>query len=422
MQRKGVPLVDISIAIRGGMESDPADKPGLSSVVADLLRKGTETKTAQQFSETLDGLGGTIRTRADHQATLIQSEFLSKDFSSGLALVADAVLHPAFDDAEVKKLLAQRVDDIKALKDNPAEAIEPYVYSFFFEKSHPYGRVVNEMSLRRITRAQIAEFHKRFYVGHNTIIAVVGDIDPERVQADVSKMFGTLPAGEAYRWHPPIRLPELTRARLLVVDKPQATQTYFYIAQPGIQRSDGDRIPLQLVDIVFGGRFTSMLNEALRIKSGLTYGAQNVIEQDRLQGMNAISTFTKTDTTAGTIDLALHTLAALHNEGITSEQLASAKAYMKGIYPRHVLESTSQLASLLLELEVFGLDDSEVTEMFRRIDDVTLAKANEIARNHFRTSGLVFVLLGDGDKIKSLASKYAPETHELSITAPGFAL
>ena len=422
MQRKGVPLVDISIAIKGGMESDPDDEPGLSGVVADLLRKGTATKTAQQFSEAIDGLGGTIRTRADHQASLVESEFLSKDFSSGLALVADAVAHPAFEGAEVAKLLAQRIDDIKALKDNPAEAIEPYVYSFFFEKSHPYGRVVNEISVRRMTRDRIAEFHKRQYVGSNTIVAVVGDIDPEQVKAEVGRTFGTLPAGEAYDWHAPIHLPESPQARLLLVNKPQATQTYFYIAQQGIYRTDPDRVPLQLVDIVFGGRFTSMLNEALRIKSGLTYGAQNVLERDRLQGMNAISTFTKVDSTGNAIDLALQTLGMLHEKGITAEQLASAKAYMKGVYPRHVLESTSQLASLLLQLDVFGLDDSEITEMFHRIDAVTLAKANEIARSHFQTSGLVFVLLGDGEKIRSLSSKYAPEIDELSITSPGFGL
>jgi zinc protease len=422
MQRKGVPLVDIGVAIKGGMESDPDDEPGLSSIVADLLRKGTATKTAQQFSEAIDGLGGTIRTRADHQASLLESEFLSKDLSSGLALVADAVARPSFDDAEVKKLVAQRIDDIKALKDDPAEAIESYVYSFFFEKAHPYGRVVNEMSLRRITRDQIREFHKREYVGRNIIVAVVGDIDPEHVKAEVKRTFGSLPAGEAYRWHAPIHLPESPHARLLLVNKPQATQTYFYIAQPGIHRTDPDRIPLQLVDIVFGGRFTSMLNEALRIKSGLTYGAQNIIERDRLQGMNAISTFTKTDTTANAIDLALQTLGALRDQGITADQLASAKAYMKGVYPRHVLESTSQLASLLLQLDVFGLDDSEITELFHRIDDVTLAKANEIARTHFQISGLVFVLLGDGEKIRPVTSKYAPERHEVSITSPGFGL
>ena len=422
MPRKAVPLVEIQVAIKGGMESDPASEAGLAGVVADMLRKGTTTKTAQDFSAAIDGLGGTIRTRADHQATLVESEFLSKDFDAGLALVSDAVIHPAFDQAEVAKLLSQRKDDIKALKDNPSEAIESYAYAFFFGKTHPYGRVVSETTLGEIGRDQLREYHKRQYVGRNIIIAVVGDIDPEQAQASVAKAFGSIPAGEAYAWHASTALDRSRASKLLLVNKPQATQTYFYIAQPGIDRKDPDRVPLNLVNIIFGGRFTAMLNEVLRVKSGLSYGAQNIIERDRLQGMNAISTFTKTDTTEKAIDLALDTLKALHDNGITAEQLTSAKAYMKGVYPRHVLESPDQLASLMLQLDVFGLDDSEIDELFQRIDGVTLDKANQIARGHFQTTGLVFVLLGDAEKVKSVAHKYAPEIHEVNITASGFGL
>ena len=221
----------------------------------------------------------------------------------------------------------------------------------------------------------------------------MGDIDPEHVKAELERTFGGITQGEGYQWHAPIALQQSPDARLLLVDKPKATQTYFYIAQPGINERIPDRIPLQLVNVVFGGRFTAMLNEALRIKSGLSYGAQNIIERDRLKGMNAIATFTKTDTTSNAIDLALQTLKALHDNGITADQLASAKAYMKGVYPRHMLESPDQLASTMLELDVFGLDDSEITELFHRIDEVSLEKANQIARTHFQTSGLVFVLL-----------------------------
>src|SRR6185437_16079098 len=109
MQRKGVPLVEIDVAVKGGIESDPADQPGLAEVTGELLRKGTASRSSDQFSRDLDALGGRYRIRADAQSTLLQSEFLSKDFSAGLALISDAVLHPTFPESEVKKLLAQRI-------------------------------------------------------------------------------------------------------------------------------------------------------------------------------------------------------------------------------------------------------------------------------------------------------------------------
>ena len=108
---------------------------------------------------------------------------------------------------------------------------------------------------------------------------------------------------------------------MLLIDKPDATQTYFIIAQPGIDRRNPDRERLELVNTVFGGQFLSMLNEELRVNTGLTYGAGSQVEQTRLPGAIAISTYTKTDTTARAIDLALEVLKRLNERGLTPQQL-----------------------------------------------------------------------------------------------------
>src|SRR5579885_363630 len=119
MVRKGVPLVDIDVAVNGGEEADPAGQAGLAEVTGALIRRGTATRSADEFSTALDALGGTFRVQTDPQSTLVESEFLAKDISSGLALVADAVLHPTFPAAEVAKTLAQRRDMIKSAKSFP---------------------------------------------------------------------------------------------------------------------------------------------------------------------------------------------------------------------------------------------------------------------------------------------------------------
>jgi predicted Zn-dependent peptidase len=257
------------------------------------------------------------------------------------------------------------------------------------------------------------------YTAPNLIIAVVGDIDPGAVVAQLDRAFASLPAGTPYHWKQPIELKSPPACRMLLVNKPASTQTYFYIMQPGIDAHNPDRAAIRLVDTVFGGTFASLLNTELRIKTGLTYGAHASIDRDRLQGMNAIATFTKTASTAQALMLSLSTLKSLHEKGITATQLASAKAYLKGTLPRS-LETGTQLASQLIRLNVLGLDRSEIDNLFQRLDAVTLAQANTAAKKYYQTDGLTFALIGDVPKFKAEMTKFAPHPREISITQPGF--
>jgi zinc protease len=422
MERKGVPLVNIDVAIRGGKESEPVNEPGVAAITADLLRKGTAQYTAEQFSVALDSLGGTFRTRSDEQSTVLESEFLAKDVKEGLTLMVDAVLHPTFPAGEVTKLLAQRRDDIKSLKDNPERAISPYAHAFFFGNGHPYGRIVNEKSLDSLSREAIVAYHHRMYGSKNLIMAVVGDVDAAAVKQEAERIFGAsgTATGDAYQWGSQVPISRPAQDRLQLVDKPGATQTYFYIVQPGIDAANPDRVTLRLVNTLFGGRFTSMLNEELRVKSGLTYGASNHLDSNRLQGMNAISTFTKTDSTGRAIQLSLSTLQELRTNGITAEQLSSAKAYLKGTLPRETLETGDQLARLLIRLDVLGQGDDEVNDLFQRIDAVSVAQANAAIQKYFQTGGLTFVLVGDAARIRSALTQFVPQMEEVPISKPGF--
>jgi zinc protease len=419
MPRPGVPLVGFRVLVRGGSEAEPANLAGLGGVTAQLLRKGTSKRTADQFSEELDFLGGTFQTAdaAQSSSTVISAEFLKKDFDRGLELLSDAVLHPAFPEAEVRKTLAQRIDGAKSAKDNPQFAISGYFSAFFFGASHPYGRPADELTLARIQRKDIVDFHSQNYCGKNLVVIVTGDFDPSAA-AKIREVFGAVPAGTAFE---STRAPVVpTGSRLLLVDKPDATQTYFYIGQPGIERKNQDRVKLMLVNTLFGGRFTSMLNDALRVNSGLTYGASSILQQPRLPGAIAITTYTKTDTTEQAIDMAIDILRRLAEKGISVEQLASVKAYVKGTFPMQRLETTDQLAQMLGEMEVYGLGKEEVDDLFSRIDACTLADANAMAKKYYKADNLTFVLVGNAAKIRDVAKKYAPKVTEVPITKPGF--
>jgi zinc protease len=421
MPKPGVPLVGIRVLVKGGVEVEPPGLAGISGVTSQLLRKGTAKRTADQFSEELDSLGGSFGGGfgdAYSSAATISGEFLTKDFDRGLDLMSDAVLHPTFPEAEVRKLISQRVDGVKSSKDNPQQSIGSYYQAFFFGPEHPYGHPVDEASLSRMKREDIADFHKRVYCGRNLVVIVTGEFDPAAVLPKIAKAFGEAPAGTAVEWRSAALATPKTR--LLLIDKPDATQTYFYIGQPGVDRRTPDRTKLLILNTLFGGRFTSMLNQELRVNTGLTYGASSSVQQNRLPGSILITTYTKTDTTAKAMDMALDILKNLGDKGITADQLASAKAYIKGTFPPQRLETSDQVAGLLADMELYGLGRDEVDSFFSRIDAVTLEQANETARKYFKSSGLTFVVLGNASKIRDAVKKYSDQVVEAPVTAPGF--
>jgi predicted Zn-dependent peptidase len=427
LPRSGVPLVHFRVQIKGGVESDPAEMAGLANVTSSLLRRGTAKRSASQFAEELDFLGGTFGAGGGgrgggggglESSTVISAEFLSKDFDAGLDLLSDAILHPAFTDTEVRKELARRVDAAKETKDNAQSSIAFYFRTAFFGYAHPYGHPPDEVTYTKIGRQQIADYHSKFYVGKNMMIVVTGDFDPAAAKAKLAKVFGAAPAGTAYAWGSVA--PLARKGQLLLIDKPDATQTYFQIAQPGIDMKNPDRTTLEIINTLFGGRFTSMLNDALRVNSGLTYGASSQLEQNRLPGAIVISTYTKTDSTVKAIDMALDVLRGLNEKGITAEQLASAKAYVKGLYPTRRLETMDQLAALIGEIELYGLGRDEVDGYFARIDAITLDKADATIKKYYRTGDLTFVILGSADKIRDQVKKYDPHFREVPIKTPGW--
>lgn len=418
LPRPGVPLVNIRVLVRGGVESEPPGLAGISAVTAQLLRSGTASRSADRFSSELDGLGGTFASSSGEQYAVVASEFLQKDFAAGLDLTADAMLHPAFPESEVKKALARSVDGTKAQKDNPQAAITQYFRAFFYGPAHPYGHPADEASFGKMTRETIADYARRLYVGRNMIVVVAGEFDAPATTAALRKTFGEAPAGTAWQWVSDVK--PAADARLLLIDKPDATQTYFSIAQPGISRTDPDRTALQLVNTLFGGRFTSMLNDALRVNSGLTYGARSSVDLHRLPGAAVISTYTRTETTEKAMDMALDVLRQLTEKGITAAQLASVKAYVKGTYPTQNMETPEQLSALLGDMEIFGLNRGETDDLFSRIDAVTVESANAVAKKYYKPAGLTFVVLGNAAKIRESVKKYSGTVIEMKASDPGF--
>ena len=419
MEKHGVPIVNVAAIVKGGAVADPTGQEGLASVTAGLLRKGTVKRSAQQFAADLDFIGGEFSADASADYTAISSEFLEKDVDRGLELFSDAVLHPTFAQAEVEKLLVQEIDGIKAAKDEAQSVALNYYYGYLFNK-HPYGRPGggDELSLARIKRDAIAKFYETNYSPGNTILAVAGEFNAAEMRAKIEQALGSWTAKASAL--PAIPAPPPVKGKkLLLVDKPDSTQTFFVFGNVGIAENDPDRVAIRVVNTIFGGRFTSELNEALRVESGLTYGAQSFFDSRKEPGAFAIYSFTKNESTVQAIDLALQILAKVHKDGVTAEQLASARAYIKGQFPPSI-ETSEQLAKRIAANEFYGLGDDEINQLEARIDAVTPEIAKQVIAKHFPEDNLVFMLIGKASEIGPGVRKYAAQQDTRKISDPGF--
>lgn len=419
MPRKDVPLIAANIAVRGGSLSDAPGKEGTADILGEMLSKGAGSRNALQFAQTVDGAGGSIGFGSSREAITANAQFLSKDSALMLSLLADALLRPTMDSAEFDKLRKRAIDGIANAKDSdPRQLIGTYTGGWLF-RGHPYGRSAggDETSLATITLTDLQAFRQQQMGGDRLIIAIAGDFDAKAVTAQVKQAFGgwakaagTLPQVEA-------RSRETGR-RVLLVDKPGATQTYFAMANVGSKHGDPAEAAQDLVQTAFGGRFTSMLNTELRVKSGLTYGARSAIERPSQPGAAVITSFTKTETTKAAIDLALVTLDRLHKDGLDTTTIESAKRYVAGQYAPG-LETAPQLAAQLVDMTMYG-DSREVIDGYLgTIATATPAQIAEARAVFPDSKDLAIVAIGDASKIRDWMKAYGPLT-EMKLTDPRF--
>lgn len=420
MEKRDVPLVSFTALIRGGSIADPAGKEGLASLTADLLKKGAGKRNAAQFAEAVDSSGAILNTNATREAVVIQGQFLTRDIDLMTELLSDLLRRPSFPESELLKERDRAVDSLRAAKDADLRSLIGNYANAFLYGDHPYSKppIGTEATLSKLTRADVQSYYRNNFGGDRLILAVAGDFDAAALGGKLRAALGDWPKAAAPL--PTVNAFSAAKGRrVLLVDKPDATQTYFWIGNVGVSRGDKETAAIDLANTVFGGRFTSLLNTALRIESGLTYGARSAMGRYAQPGPVGISSYTKTESTGEAVDLALKVLARYHETGMDDATLASAKSYVLGQFPPD-LETASQLAARLAEIELYGLDRSDVDAYGKNISAATRADITRtIARVYPKAENLTFVFIGQADAIRDTVKKYGPVT-EMKITDPSF--
>ncbi len=419
MSQREVPLITVNAVVRAGAVNDAT--AGLANLAANGLLLGADGKSKLEIEQMVDFLGADISAGAGKEGSYISASFMAKDRDVMLPLIRSVLMKPDFDTAEFDKLRQREIADLSRAKESPRSVITRYFDKLVFQ-DHPYGnaRSGNSESLAKIKAKDLKAFHAHYYQPGNTAINIVGDFDIEEMQAEIAALF-TKWKNKGLIKRPDLGsgLPTLSGNKVLLVDKSDAIESTFLIGGKGISRDNPDYVGLAVINTILGGRFTSWLNDELRVNAGLTYGAKSGFTAYSAAGLFRISTFTKTSTTKETIDLALKTYARLWEQGIDQTTLDSAKSYVKGQFPPNY-ETTSDLAGLLSDMYLYGFDDSFINDFQANVDGLTLETSRRLVESYFPQQNLQYVIVGNASEIEEIAAQYG-EVNKVDIKAVGFA-
>ena len=420
LPRHDVPLVSFNAVLSGGECAGAPGKLGIASLIAGLLEKGAGKRDAFAFVDAVDGAGGTFNAGAGPESISIRGQFLARDQQLMLELLADALLRPRFEPEELESLRTRQIELIKAAKDSdPSELIGTYGRAFLF-RGHPYARPVigSERSLAAITQADILDYHRSHFGADRLTLVVAGDVDSGWLTRAVTRAFGSWL--QAAQPKPVLATPKSwLERRVLLVDAPGSSQSHFWIGNVGVSRHYPQRAALDLANTLYGGRFTSMLNTELRVKSGLSYGARSGFTRGSVPGEFAIRSFAQTQDTAKALDLALQTLAQLKSNHLSAEMLDSARAYVLGQYPLD-FETASDWAAALGEIELFGLGAGYIEDYGAQLQEVGVGELHRVIEDAFPSpQTTAIVVIGAAAELREQIGRYGP-MEQMPLTQPDF--
>jgi zinc protease len=393
VERRESPLISAQLLIRNGGEVDPPELAGLADMTASLLTKGTQTRDATKIAQEIESLGGSLDSGARWDASYASVNVMSSKIQPAMDILADVVRHPTFKSDEVERLRQQYLDNFTLSLGDPG-AIARMVAARVVFGNGPYGHPVSGTaeSLTRITAADIAKLHLRYYRPDNAILVIGGDINAKDGLALATKYFGDWP-------EPSTTMPTLSAVadapskggRIVVVDKPDAGQAAVYLARTGIERKDPSYYPGIVANSVLSG-YSGRLNQEIRIKRGLSYGAFSTLDTRREVGPFVASAQTKNESGAAVVDLLVGEIGRLSSAPPADIELTPRKAVLIGNFSRN-LETVNGLVGQVGSLALYGVGLDEINRYINNVEAISTADVQKFAgaRLDAKTSNIIIV-------------------------------
>ena len=409
IEHHATPLVAAQVLVKNGGEVDPATLSGVADMTASLLTKGTKTRTAPQIAQEIEALGGQLNSGAGWDASRASVNVLSSKTEPAMAILADVVRNPVFAEEEIERLRQQYLDNLSVGMNNPG-TLASWVASRVVFGDNPYGHPVGGTpeSIARIKQSDITGLHATYYRPDNSVLVIGGDIKPADAFALAEKLFGdwakpstALPAKGAKA----VASQASTAQRIVVVDMPGAGQAAVVFARRGIARTDPDYFSGIVANAVLSG-YSGRLNQEIRIKRGLSYGARSSLDVRRDVGPYVASAQTKNQSGAEVASLLMSELTRLSNEPVADVELTPRKAVLIGGFGRS-LETTEGLVGQIASLALYGLDLAEINNYINNVQSVTPAQIQKFAGRALGAKDANIIIVGDAkDFIEPLKKQF----------------
>jgi zinc protease len=392
------PAVTISVMLRAGSICDPPSRIGLAHFLSRVVDRGTETRSADDIAEALDGRGVSLMVVATRHHLALACTCLSEDFEPMLDLIGDLCMHPTFPDEEVGTRRGEIVTSIRQDEDNPAVMATEGLMGLLYPGGHPYGRRTRGTVeiVDAITRPDLQAFHRETFTPSSLSLVVVGDVATAQASEQAARVFGGWPGRPSPDSAVPTPPAATARRRLVVpmMNKVQADIAYGFVT---IARADPSYYAFLVMNNVLGQyALGGRLGDSIRERQGMAYYVFSAFEANVGQGPLVIRAGVdprNVDRTVASIDDELRRLAA---DGVTPRELTESKQYLVGSMPR-TLETDAGIAAFLQSVESFGLGLDYDLRLPQLINDVTLEEVNAVARRYLVPDRAVLAIAGPYD-------------------------
>jgi zinc protease len=397
---RALPLVSISIGLKTGALLDAPGKEGSTRLLSRLMRRTGGNLEAHVIDTRIDSLGASLGADVAHSTLTFQATVISRSLNAFVDLLVDVLARPGLAAAELERLQRETLAELTDSLDDDRGLARRFFRRRFFG-AHPYGRSVSgtAKSVPEITRADVEAVFKRGFVRENLVFAFSGDLDAEGATQIARRISDALPSGVA----PVDDTPEpvaIPGRRLVIVDKPERTQTQILIGCLGSHTRDEDHVALLVANTIFGGTFTARMTQEVRSKRGWSYGAYSNVPFDRRRQTFTMWTFPKADDAGACLRLELEMLRDFRDKGVTKPELSWAKRYLVRSHA-FAVDTAAKRVGLEHDQALYDLPNDYYSRYLERVQAVTLEEANAAVKKRLSDEDLLVTVVGTESVIGS---------------------
>ncbi len=409
-----VPLVSFVVALRNGSAVDPGGKSGLARVAVRMLRRGTAELTSEQIDRRIDALGAEVAVDTSSSTVAIHAQVIARNVDAFVDLLAAMLSASTFPEDELERLKRESVAEIIEARDNDRVIAQKAMQRTLF-KDHAYGRNAGgtTSTVANIGRADVLAFYARYVVRANLVVGISGDMTAERAPRIAERLLSGLARGEPApdEVTEPVMRPG---RRLLVVDKPERTQTQILVGTLGTSPGDDDHVPLVVSNAVFGGTFTSRLMREIRSKRGWSYGASARASVDRHRQGWVVWTFPAAADAGPCLALSIELLTAWISGGVTAREVSFIQRYLIRSHAFDV-DTAGKRLHQALDVELLDLPADYFSGWVNHVRAVTPDAASEAVRARLHPEDLLCVVVGTAAEVLDPLRSAVPGLTEASV-------